>query len=118
MLLGVACLKKTVLVLVVCALTSLTLSCSGYNNGSSSTTGTSGLKFRALVSQDVQGVIFAGLIIIDASKDRRAPLQPIGNSLLPAMMVESNDRKLTLAISSSATTFGVLDNVKEAMSVS
>ena len=62
-------------------------------------------------------MIFAGLIVIDAKKDLRAPLQPIGNSLLPAMMVESNDRKLTLAISSSATTFGVLDNVKEAMSV-
>jgi hypothetical protein len=117
MLLGVACLRKTVLVLVVCALTSLTLSCGGYNNGSSSTSGTSGLKFRALLSQDVQGVIFAGLIVIDAKKDLRAPLQPIGNSLMPAMMVESNDRKLTLAISSSATTFGVLDNVKEAMSV-
>ncbi len=117
MLLGVACLRKTVLVLVVCALIGLTLSCGGYNSGSSSTGGTSGLKFRALVSQDVQGVIFAGMIIIDASKDRRAPLQPIGNALLPAMMVESNDRKLTLAISSSGSSFGVMDNVKETMTV-
>jgi len=117
MLLGVACLKKSVLVLVVCALTSLTLSCGGYNGSSTSTTGTTGLKFRAVISQDVQGVIFAGLIIIDASKDRRAPVQAIGNSLLPATMFESNDRKLTLAISSSGSSFGVLDNVKEAMSV-
>ncbi len=119
MLLGVACLKKTVLVLVVCALTGLTLSCGGYNGSSSTSGGTSGLKFRALISQDVQGVIAAGLIIIDASKDRRAPLQAIGGStiFLPGMMVESNDRKLTLAISSSGTSFGVMDNVKEAMSV-
>jgi hypothetical protein len=117
MLLGVACLKKTVLVLVVCALTSLTLSCGGYNGSSSSSGGTSGLKFRALVSQDVQGLIFAGLIIIDAQKDRRAPVKLIGNTLLPTMMVESDDRKLTLAISSSGNTFGVMDNVKEAMSV-
>ena len=119
MLLGVACLKKTVLVLVVCALTSLTLSCGGYKGSSSSSTGTSGLKFRAVVSQDVQSIISSGLIIIDASKDLRAPVPPIGGTLLlPAMMVESNDRKLTLAISSSGSSFGVMDNVKEAMSVS
>jgi len=118
----VACLKKNVLVLVVCALTGLTLSCGGYNNGSSSTTGgTSGLKFRALLSQDVQD-FSAGLIIIDANKDRRALVPTIGGSggnsgLLPAMMVESNDRKLTLAIGSSGSSFSVMDNVKEAMSV-
>jgi hypothetical protein len=124
MLLGVACLKKSVLVLVVCALTSLTLSCGGYNSGSSSSTGgTSGLKFRALISQDAQlpPILSGGLIIVDAKNDRRAPLQAIGggvanSGLLPAMMVESNDRKFTLAISSSATAFGVFDNVKEAMS--
>jgi hypothetical protein len=113
MMLGVACLKKTVLVLVVCALTSLTLSCGGYNKSSSG--GTSGLKFRAVISQDVS-VIAPGLIIIDASKDRRALVPPVGGvGLLPAMMVESNDRKLTLAISSSGSSFGVMDNVKETM---
>jgi hypothetical protein len=119
MLLGVACLKKTVLVLVVCALTSLTLSCGGYNGSSSSSTGTSGLKFRAVISQDVQSIISSGFIIIDASKDLRAPVPPIGGTLLlPTMMVESNDRKLTLAISSSGSSFGVMDNVKESMTVS
>jgi hypothetical protein len=117
MLLGVACLRKTVLVLVVCALTSLTLSCSGYKSGSSSSGGTSGLKFRALVSQDVQTVIFAGMIIIDAEKDHRANAQPVGNNLLPAMMFESNDRKVTLALSSNSTSFGLMDNVKESMTI-
>jgi hypothetical protein len=115
MILGVACLRKTVLVLVVCALTSLTLlSCGGYK-GSSSTGTTAGLKFRALISQDVQGIIFAGLILIDAQKDRRAPAQPIGTGFLPGMMVESNDRKITLAVSSTFNSIEVLDNVKESI---
>jgi hypothetical protein len=117
MILGVACLRKTVLVLVVCALISLTLSCGGYK-GSSSTGTSSGLKFRAVVSQDVSlqnGLLSAGLIILDGKKDHRAPLPPIGSGLQPAMLVESNDRKITLAVSSTFNSIEVLDNVKESM---
>lgn len=119
MLLGVACLKKPVLVLVACALLGLVLSCGyGGNNSSKTTGGTTGLKFRAVVSQDVQGVIFAGLIVIDAHKDRRAPVAPIGGgSFSPGMLVESNDHKFTLAVSSTFDSIEVIDNVKEAASV-
>jgi hypothetical protein len=115
MLLGVACLKKPVLVLVVCALLVFVLSC-GYGGTSSSNTtgGTTGLKFRGVVSQNVQGIIFAGLILIDAEKDKRAPAQPIGSSFLPGMLVESNDHKITLAVNSTFNAIEVMDNVKEA----
>jgi hypothetical protein len=119
MLLGVACLKKPVLVLVACALLGLLLSCGGYGGTtpSSSSGGTTGLKFRAVISQNVQGVIFGGLIIIDAQKDHRAPVQAIGSGFLPGMLVESNDHKFTLAVSSTFNSIEVLDNVKEATSV-
>src|SRR5215468_3920812 len=116
MILGVACLKKSVLVLAACVLLALILiSCGGK---SSPTSTTSGLKFRALVSQDVNAIVSSGLIIIDAKKDVRAPLPPVGPSLLPAMMFESNDRKLTLALSNNSQSFGVMDNLKEAMTIS
>jgi len=119
MLLGVACLKKPVLVLVACALLGVVLSCGGYGGTSPSNTtgGTTGLKFRAVVSQDVQGVIFAGLIVIDAQKDRRAQVQAIGSGFLPGMLVESNDHKFTLAVSSTFNSIEVLDNVKETVSL-
>ena len=112
-------MKKPVLVLVACALLGLVLSCGyGGNNSSKTTGGTTGLKFRAVVSQDVQGVIFAGLIVIDAHKDRRAPVAPIGGgSFSPGMLVESNDHKFTLAVSSTFDSIEVIDNVKEAASV-
>jgi hypothetical protein len=116
MLLGVACLKKPVLLLVACALLSLVMiACS---SSSKSTATTSGLKFRAVVSQDVTGVIFGGLLLIDAQKDKRAPVQAIGPSFLPGMLLESNDRKITLAVSSTFNTIEVMDNVKEAISLS
>lgn len=115
MCLGVACLKKPVLVLVVCALLVFILSC-GYGGTTPSNTGggSTGLKFRAVVSQDVQGIIFAGLILIDAEKDLRAPAQPIGSSFLPGMLVESTDHKITLAVNSTFNAIEVMDNVKEA----
>ncbi len=120
MLLGVACLRKPVLVLVACGLASLTLlSCGGYK-APQSTTSSTGLKFRALLSQDVSSgtILGAGLIIIDANKDLRASLIGSSSNLQPASMVVSNDRKLTLAVSNTFTSFEVIDNVQEKASIS
>ncbi|HST11686.1 MAG TPA: hypothetical protein VLL05_15025 [Terriglobales bacterium] len=109
-------MKKPVLLPVACALLSLIMiACS---SGSKTTATTTGLKFRAAVSQDVQGVIFGGLILINAEKDLRAPIQPIGPSFKPGMLVESNDHKFTLAVSSTFDAIEVMDNVKEAISLS
>jgi hypothetical protein len=85
---------------------------------SSTTTGTqtTGLKFRALVSQDVSSIASSpGYIIIDAQNDIRANRGTIGGSVLflPGAMVVSNDRKITVAISDMNGAVQVVDNTKE-----
>jgi hypothetical protein len=116
MLLGVARLKRSVTVLVAIILTSLALISCGSSGSTSSTGKTSGLKFRVLVSQDVTSIAAPGLIIIDALKDLRANIAPIGgSSFLPAMMVVSNDRKLTVAVSSVGASLQVVNNLTEAV---
>jgi hypothetical protein len=89
--------------------------------GSSSTSGvhTSGLKFRALVSQNVtSSLVSAGLIIINAKTDLRAPVQAISlggglTSFFPGMMVESDNRQTTLAVSNPTNTIGIFSNAQE-----
>jgi hypothetical protein len=115
MLLGVARLKRSVTVLVAIILTSLALISCGSSGSPSSTAKTSGLKSRVLVSQDVTSLASPGLIIIDALKDLRANVAPIGGTFLPAMMVVSNDRKLTVAVSSTGTSLQVVNNLTEAV---
>ena len=124
MLLGVACLKRCLLVLAVIILTSLVLiSCgsssksSSSSSSSSSTPKPSGLKFRAVVSQDVQTAnAIPGLILIDALKDLRANVSPIGINFQPATMFLSSDRKITVAVSIDQNRLEVLDNSTEAIS--
>ena len=125
MLLGVACLKKCLLVLAVIILTSLALiSCGGSSSKSSSSSSSSstpkpsGLKFRAVVSQDVQSTIATpGLILIDALKDLRANVGQIGaNSMAPAALFLSSDRKITVAVSIDQNRLVVLNNNTEAIS--
>ena len=116
MTLGVERLKRFAAALVAILCTSLILiSCGGY--GSNSTSGqTSNPKFRAFVSQDIATAILSpGLIIIDAQKDQRAAAAPVGGAggFEPAMMVISNDHKLTVSVSSSATSLQVVDNAKQ-----
>ena len=118
MLLGVACLKRCLLVLVV-ILTGVTLISCGSSSKSTSTTGqTSGLKFRALVSQDVQSaVVSPGLLIIDAQNDLRANVGAINSGTFePTMMVVSNDRKITVAVNIDQKSLEVMDNIKESIS--
>ena len=101
-------MKKCLLVLAVIILTSLALiSCGGSSSKSSSSSSSSstpkpsGLKFRAVVSQDVQSTIATpGLILIDALKDLRANVGLIGaSSMAPAALFLSSDRKITVAVS-------------------
>jgi hypothetical protein len=125
MLLGVACLKRCLLVLAVIILTSLALiSCGGSSSKSSSSSSSSstpkpsGLKFRAIVSQDVQSTIATpGLILIDALKDLRANVGIIGaGSTAPAALFLSSDRKITVAVSIDQNRLVVLNNNTEAIS--
>jgi hypothetical protein len=121
MLLGVARLKRAVSVLPVVVLASLALlSCSSSSNNQGATT--SGLKFRAFVSQDVStNTATPAVIIIDAKKDLQAARVSsggtgglLGGSFLPAMLIESNNRQTTLAVSSSGTQVQVISNSSEA----
>src|ERR1700746_631277 len=124
--LGVACLKRCLLVLAVMILTSMGLiSCGGgssskssSSSSSSSTPKPSGLKFRAIVSQDVQSTIATpGLILIDALKDLRANVGIIGaGSTAPAALFLSSDRKITVAVSIDQNRLVVLNNNTEAIS--
>jgi hypothetical protein len=125
MLLGVACLKRCLLVLAVIILTSLALiSCGGSSSKSSSSSSSSstpkpsGLKFRAVVSQDVQSSLATpGLILIDALKDLRANVGIIGtSSMAPATLFLSSDRKITVAVSIDQNRLVVLNNNTEAIS--
>jgi len=124
MLLGVACLKRCLLLLAVIILTSLALiSCgssskSSSSSSSSSTPKPSGLKFRAVVSQDVQSTLATpGLILIDALKDLRANVGIIGaGSTAPAALFLSSDRKITVAVSIDQNRLVVLNNNTEAIS--
>jgi hypothetical protein len=127
MLLGVACLNRCLLVLAVIILASLALISCGYGSSnspsSSSSTSTSatpkpsGLKFRAVVSQDVQSTTATpGFILIDALKDVRANVGLIGSNFPPATMFLSSDRKITVVVSIDQNRLEVLNNNTEATS--
>jgi hypothetical protein len=115
MLLGVSRLRRAAIVLSILVFGGLILiSCGG--TSSSSSNKTSGLKFRALVSQDVSvpPTVASGLVIIDALKDLRANVPPVAAGFLATTMVVSNDRKLTVALSSTNDQLQVMDNTTEA----
>jgi hypothetical protein len=120
MLLGVLRLRRAVLLCCVLPVSAAVLiSCGGYSSPSSSGgTGGSGLKFRAVVSQDVSTTLVgAGLIIINATDDVRAPVAPMSLASLstfnPGMMVLSDNRQITLAVSNPTTTIGIFSNSQE-----
>jgi hypothetical protein len=97
------------------------LSCG--NSRSSSAQKVSGLNFRAFVSQDVSvGVstafptgVGAGLIIIDASKDVRSAV-PITTTNLPGLLIEADNKKITLAYGASDNTVAIVTNASETSS--
>jgi hypothetical protein len=117
MLFGVPRLKRTLIALVVSALTSaLLVSCSSYANR---TSGPSGLAFRAFVSNPLHvgtGGISPALQIVDASKDILSAAGVSLAGVLPdaGMMVVSPEKDRTLVVSPSSDRIAVVDNATEA----
>jgi hypothetical protein len=115
MLLGVVRLSR--IKLLVCLLVTAVFLASCGSSSSNSSTHTTGLKFRVLVSQDVSSNISSpGLIIINALLDVRANAAPIsgGGTFLPEAMYLTDNRSLTLAMSNINSTLGIFNNKTEA----
>jgi len=107
-------LKQALTAALVFFSTSVCVSCSGYRAPSTRTTTTTGVQFRAFVSQDVSSVFAgAGLFLIDAAKDAivRQPPIPAGNA--PGLMTLSPNKKLTLVFSASNNSVAAISNATE-----
>ncbi len=87
----------------------LFLSC-GSSPSSSGRSG-SGLKFRAFISN-----VLAGVQIIDAEKDVRAPVQAISAGATPGLMVVTPNRVQTLVFSKSDNKLTLISNAGESAS--
>ena len=100
----------------------LVVSC-GYKAPTQQRAATSNVNFRAFVSQDVSlgpstafpGGVPAGLFVIDASRDLRAPAF-VSTSNLPGMLVLAPNKKLTLAYSAADNSVAVVNNTTESSS--
>ena len=92
------------------------LSCGGSASGAH----TSGLKYRAFVTNSVSSNTGgAGIDIVDASQDVRPIIQPISAGNTPGMMVLTPDRTETLVFSGNGTPssdnlFSIINNASEA----
>jgi hypothetical protein len=96
-------LKRISLLLILPACL-IGLSCGGATG--STTQQTSGLKFRALISNNVSaGSTAAGIYILDAQNDVRGAASPISAGNTPGMMVVSPNRTQTLAFSGNGSQF-------------
>src|SRR6516162_640677 len=119
MLLGFPSLNRAIFVVlaVLLGLGPVLISCGG---GTPASKTTSGLKFRALVSQDVQATVGVvnvspALIVINALTDAQTAFR-VGAALFhPAMMVLSNNRQTTLAVSDTGTQVEVVNNATESV---
>ncbi|MFZ0796315.1 MAG: hypothetical protein WCA13_20170 [Terriglobales bacterium] len=102
-------MKRVLILLLFLLPTSLTwLSCGG--SSPSGTTPTSGLKYRAFITNNVSaGTAAAGIYIVDAVNDVRATGSPISVGNTPGMMVVTPNRAQTLVFSGNGTQFS--DNV-------
>ncbi len=87
----------------------LFLSC-GSSPSSSGSSG-SGLKFRAFISN-----VLAGVQIINAEKDVRAPVQAISAGATPGLMVVTPNRVQTLVFSKSDNKLTLISNAGESAS--
>jgi hypothetical protein len=76
------------------------LSCGG-GNGTSTAPQTSGIKFRAFISNSVAAT--AGVFIINAQTDARPTVTPLSAGATPGMMVVSPNHAQTLVFSGSGT---------------
>ncbi len=117
---GVPGLKRALILLLFLLPASLMwLSC----GGSSSTfgTGTSGVAYRAFITNNVSaGTLSPGVYIVDAANDVRATASPISAGNTPGMMVVTPNRTQTLVFSgdgtpSSDNQFTIINNAKESV---
>jgi hypothetical protein len=112
--LGVPGLKRALILLSFLLPVSLVfLSCG--SSPSSSGTSTSGLKFRAFISQDVNNGGL-GVQIIDAEKDVRAPVAAISAGATPGLMVVTPNRVQTLVFSHADNKLTLISNGGESPS--
>jgi len=106
--LGVPGLKRALILLsFLLPVSLLFLSCGSSPSGS----GGSGLKFRAFISN-----VLAGVQIIDAEKDVRAPVQAISAGATPGLMVVTPNRVQTLVFSKSDNRLTLISNAGESAS--
>jgi hypothetical protein len=115
-------LRRTSISIAVLIATSLVMvSCGSYNNPSSSQQSTSGLKFRAFVSNPLRPVSTGGTIpvieIVDALKDTLPgfAVSLLGASPEPGLMVVSPNKKFTLVFSASNNAVTVINNARESL---
>ncbi len=115
---GVPGLKKILILLLFLLPASLTwLSC-GYSPSSSGGQ-TSGLKYRAFITNSVSaGSAAAGVFIVNAENDTRPPTTPISVGNTPGMMLVTPNRGQTLVFSGNGTQFsdnqlGIINNTSE-----
>ena len=115
---GVPGLKRVlILVLFLPPASLLWLSC---GSSPSSSTQTSGLKYRAFITNNVSaGTTSAGIYIVDAATDVRPVTAPISAGNTPAMMVVTPNRTQTLVFSGNGTQFSdnqlsIINNASEA----
>jgi WD40 repeat protein len=109
-------LRRTLILLsFVLPITLLFVSCNSSNNSSGGTG--SGLKFRAFITQDVFAA-GAGVQILDAQNDKRAPVAAIGAGNTPRMMVVTPNRVQTLVFSPSDSRLTLISNGGESASAS
>ncbi len=111
-------MRKSLLFLLFLVPASLTwLSCG--SSGGSSTAGTSGVQYRALLTNSVSaGTAAAGIYVVNAATDVRPFVPPIQVGSSPRMMVVTPNRAATLVFSSDGTPeadnlFSIVNNASE-----
>lgn len=113
-------MKRTAVITVIALFGGLGLLSCGTSPSSSQGTQTSGLKFRAFVSNPLLpsggGGTAPVLQIIDASKDvlGRNAVNLSGQGSNPGLMVVSANRKASLVFSATGNTIALVDNSREA----
>jgi hypothetical protein len=110
---GVPGLKRTlILVSLLLPLNLLFVSCGSSTNSAPTT---SGLPFRAFISQDIVGG-GVGVQIINAQNDTRAVVAPISAGATPGPMVVTPNRVQTLVFSAADNKFTLISNGGESPS--
>jgi hypothetical protein len=97
---------RKILILVLCLVPAslVLLSCGATPSGGGSQT--SGIKYRAFLTNNVSaGTATPGIYIVNAQKDTRGPTSPVSAGNTPGMMVVSPNHAQTIVFSGSGTQF-------------